>query len=100
MAERITIMSGKPYAEWIKRDGNAQRLYKAYRDKWPDGDAQCVAIGDEFYVRYGGGMRRVYDSDDFDDEDEWCAECGTPIDTDSSEYYCCGVYECDAVLWA
>ena len=100
MAERITIMGNEPYAEWIERDGNAQRLYKAYRDKWPDGDAQCVAIGDEFYVRFndGGGMRRAYDVSDFDDEDEWCAQCGTPIDPDSGEYYCCDVYGCDAVL--
>lgn len=36
MAERIAIMGGEPYAEWIKRDGNPQRLYKAYRDMWPD----------------------------------------------------------------
>ena len=100
MAERITIMGNEPYAEWIERDGNAQRLYKAYRYKWPDGDAQCVAIGDEFYVRFnnGGGMRRVYNVDDFDDEDEWCAQCGTPIDTDGGEYYCCDVFGCDAVL--
>lgn len=54
-------MSNETYAEWIECDGNAQRLYKAYRDKWPDGDAQCVAIGDEFYVRFNGGdgMRRA-----------------------------------------
>jgi hypothetical protein len=83
MANGITIMGGEPYAEWIERDGNAQRLFKAYRDKWPDGDTQCVAIGDEFYVRFvnGDGMRRVYNVGDFDDEDEWCAQCGTPIDT-------------------
>jgi hypothetical protein len=100
MAERITIMGNEPYAEWIERDDQTQRLYKAYRDKWPDGDTQCVAIGDEFYVRFGngGGMRRVYNVGDFDDEGEWCAQCGTPIDPDSSEYYCCDVYECDAVL--
>lgn len=100
MAERIAIMGNEPYAEWIERDGNAQRLYKAYRDKWPDGDAQCVAFGDEFYVRFsnGDGMRRVHNVDDFDDEGEWCAQCGTPIDSNSSEYYCCDVFGCDAVL--
>lgn len=100
MAERITIMDGEPYVEWIERDGNAQRLYKAYRDKWPDGDAQCVAISDEFYVRFGNGdgMRRVYNVGDFNDEDEWCAQCGTPVDTDGGEYYCCDVFGCDAVL--
>lgn len=100
MAERITIMGNEPYAEWIERDGNAQRLYKAYRAKWPDGDAQCVAIGDEFYVRFrdGEGMRRVYNVGDFDDEDEWCAQCGTPIDPDGGGYHPCDVYECDAVL--
>lgn len=92
-------MGNEPYAEWIKRDDQAQRLYKAYRDKWPDGDAQCVAIGGEFYVRFDNGeMRHVRNLADFDDEDEWCAQCGTPIDSDSSEYYSCDVYECDAVL--
>lgn len=28
MAERIAIMGGEPYTEWIERDGNAQRLSK------------------------------------------------------------------------
>ena len=87
MADRIAIMGGEPYEEWIKRDDKAQRLFKAYRDKWPDSDAQCVAIGREFYVRFnnGDGMRRVYNVDDFDNEDEWCAQCGTPIDPDGGE---------------
>lgn len=100
MADRIAIMGGEPYAAWIERDGNAQQLFKAYRDRWPDGDAQCVAIGEEFYVRFNDGdeMRRVYSAADFDDEDEWCAQCGTPIDPDGSEYYRCDVYGCDAVL--
>ncbi len=59
-----------------------------------------MAIGDEFYVRFvnGDGMRRVYSVGDFDDEGEWCAQCGTPIDPDSGEYYSCDVYDCDAVL--
>lgn len=100
MAERIAIMGGEPYAEWIGRDGQAQRLFKAYRDKWPDGDAQCVAFGSEFYVRFhdGDGMRRVYSVGYFNDEDEWCAQCGTPIDPDNGEYYRCDVFGCDAVL--
>lgn len=98
MAERIAIMGGEPYAEWIERDGTAQRLYKAYRDEWPDGGTQCVAIGNEFYVRFNDGMRRVYSVDDFSNEDEWCAQCGTPIDPDSGEYYSCDVFGCDAVL--
>lgn len=100
MAERIAIMGGEPYADWIECDGNAQRLYKAYRDKWPDGDTQCVAIGGEFYVRFynGDGMRRVHNVGDLSDEGEWCAQCGTPIDPDGGEYYCRDVYDCDAVL--
>lgn len=74
--------------------------FKAYCDKWPDGDAQCVAIGRELYVRFnnGDGMRRVYNADDFNNEDEWCAQCGAPIDPDGGEYYSCDVYDCDAVL--
>ena len=100
MAEGITIIGDEPYAEWIGRDGTAQRLFKAYRDKWPDGDAQCVAFGSEFYVRFdnGEGMRRVCSATDFEDEDEWCAQCGTPIDTDRGECYCCDVSGCGAVL--
>lgn len=99
MAERIAIMGGEPYAEWIEWDGTAQRLFKTYCDKWPDGTAQCVAIGDDFYVRsFGGEMRRVDSATELDYEDEWCAQCGTPIDTDSDEYYSCDVFNCDAVL--
>lgn len=100
MADHIAIMGNEPYEEWIKRDGTAQRLFKAYRDKWPNGDAQCVAISREFYVRFnnGDGMRHVYNVDDFNNEDEWCAQCGTPIDPDGGEYYCCDVFGCDAVL--
>lgn len=100
MANGIAIMGDEPYTEWIERDDKAQRLYKAYRDKWPDGDAQCVAIGRELYVRFGDGdgMRRVYNVGDFDDEGEWCAQCGTPIDPDGGEYYRCDIFGCDAVL--
>lgn len=100
MADLIAIMGNEPYEEWIKRDDKAQRLYKAYCDKWPEGDTQCVVIGSEFYVRFnnGDGMRRVYSAADFDDEDEWCAQCGTPIDPDVGEYYSCDAYGCDAVL--
>lgn len=83
MAERIAIIGNEPYMEWIERDG----------------DARCVAIGGEFYVRFdnGDGMRRVYNAADFDDEDEWCAQYGTPIDPDGGEYYSCDVFGCDAV---
>lgn len=31
MAGRIAIIGGEPYAEWIERDDQAQRLFKAYR---------------------------------------------------------------------
>lgn len=40
----ITIMGGEHADEWIKRNGPAQRLYKAYRDRWPNRTAECVAI--------------------------------------------------------
>lgn len=99
MADRIAIMGGEPYADWIERDGSPQRLFKAYCDKWPDGTTECVAIGNEFYVlQDGDGMRRVYNVGDFDNEGEWCSQCGTPIDPDGSECYSCDAYGCDAVL--
>lgn len=100
MAERIAIIGGEPYADWIKRDGNAQHIFKAYCNRWPDATTKCVVIGGEFYVRFnnGDGMRRVYNVGDFDNEDEWCSQCGTPIDPNGGEYYCCDVYDCDAVL--
>jgi hypothetical protein len=100
MADRIAIMGGEPFADWIENDGKAQRLFKAYRAQWPDGTAQCVAVGDEFYVRFadGDGMRRVSDVRDLEDEDHWCARCGTPIDPDSDECYSCDAYDCYAVL--
>lgn len=100
MAERIAIMGGEQYAEWIERDGRAQRLFKAYRAQWPESDALCVAIGSELYVSFSDGdeMRRVNNVGDFDNEDEWCAQCGTPIDPGGGEYYCCDVFDCDAVL--
>lgn len=99
MADRIAILGGEPYAEWIKRNGTAQRLFKAYCDKWPDGTAKCVAIGSDFYVRFNNGeMRCVDTASEFDYESEWCAQCGTPIDTGGSDYYSCDDYSCDAVL--
>ena len=99
MAERIAIMGGEPYAEWIEWDGTAQRMFKAYRDKWPDGTAQCVAIGDEFYVRsQNGNMRYVDSAADFGDESEWCSYCGTPIEPDDCDCYRCDVFYCNAVL--
>lgn len=55
MADRIAIIGGEPYAEWIGRDETARRPYGAYRDKRPDGDARCVAIGSGFYVRRNDG---------------------------------------------
>lgn len=97
MADRIAILGGEPYAEWVERDGTAQRLYKTYCNKWPEGTAKCAAIGDEFYVRLqDGGMRFVDCEADFDSEDEWCAQCGAPV-YDSDCYYC-DVSDCDAVL--
>jgi hypothetical protein len=100
MAERIAIIGGEQYAEWIERDDKAQRLFKAYRDRWPEGDARCVAIGSELYVRFNNGdeMRRVYNVGDFDDKEEWCAQCGTPIDPDGGDCYFCDAFNCDAVL--
>lgn len=99
MADRIAILGGEPYAEWIKSSGPAQRLFKAYRSKWPDGTAKCAAIGSDFYVRFQNGeMRHVDSAADFDDEPEWCAQCGTPIDSAGSDRHSCDDHYCDAVL--
>ena len=98
MAERIAILGGEPYTEWIDRNGTPQYLFKTYCNRWPDGTAECVAIGDEFYIRtQDGEMRRVYDDTDFENEEAWCAQCGTPLDP-SSTYYDCEAYGCDAIL--
>lgn len=99
MAERIAILGGEPYEEWIKRDGKAQRMFKAYTAKWPDGTASCFVADDDFYVRLNGGRMRYVDCvGDFDDEAAWCAQCGVPVDIDDGDYYCCDVDGCDAVL--
>lgn len=45
MAERIAILGGEPYAEWIERDGTAQRMFKAYCDKWLEGDPVLLRQG-------------------------------------------------------
>lgn len=98
MADRIAILGGKPYTEWIECSGTPQYLYRTYCNRWPEGTAECAAIGDEFYVRaQGGEMHRVYDGTDFEDETAWCAQCGTPLDS-SSTYYDCETYGCDAIL--
>lgn len=98
MADRIAILGGEPYAEWIDRSGTPQYLFKAYCNRWPEGTAECAAIGDEFYIRaQDGEMHRVYDDTDFEDETAWCAQCGTPL-APSSTYYDCEVYGCDAIL--
>lgn len=98
MADRIAILGGEPYAEWIGHSGTPQYLFMTHCNRWPDGTAECVAIGDEFYTRtQNGEMRRVYDDTDFEDETAWCAQCGTPLDS-SSVYYDCDTYGCDAIL--
>lgn len=98
MADRIAILGGEPYAEWINRSGTPQYLFKAYCNRWPEGTAECVAIGDEFYIRnQDGEICRVYDDTDFEDETAWCAQCGTPL-APSSTYYDCETYNCDAIL--
>lgn len=98
MADRIAIIGGQPYKEWIKHDGQAQRLYTAYLRKWPHGTTPCATVNNELYIRADNGMRRVHSQDQFDMEGEWCAQCGTPIDLDHGEYYTCDAYDCWAAL--
>ena len=98
MAERIAILGGESYSKWIDRNGTPQYLFKTYCNRWPEGTAECVAIGDEFYIRTNDGeMRRVYDDTDFEDKTAWCAQCGTPLNP-SSMRYDCDAYGCDAIL--
>lgn len=95
--ERIALMGGEPYEVWAGRDGTAQRLYKAYRARWPHSRTICAAVGSELYVRYqDGGMRQVAGESDFDHEREWCAQCGTPVDPDDG--YACESVDCRRVL--
>jgi hypothetical protein len=96
MAERIAILGGEPYSKWVERDDTPQLLFRTYCRMWPEGTAECVAIGDEFYIRTNDGeMRHVCDDTDFEDETAWCAQCGTPLD---STYYDCNACGCDAIL--
>lgn len=98
MAERIAILGGEPYSKWIDHNGTPQYLYKTYCNKWPEGTAECVAIGDEFYIHTNDSeMRRVYDDTDFENKTAWCAQCGTPLNP-SSTWYDCDAYGCDAIL--
>lgn len=95
MAERIAIMGGGPYAERIERDGDAQRPFKAYRAKRPDGATRRAAVGGGPYARFGNGdgMRRVRNAAGFEDEDAWRARCGTPINRDDGDHH--GVWMSD-----
>lgn len=94
MADRMAIPGGEPYDKWIERGGTAQYLFEAYLNKWPEGTAACLVVGDDFYVRFHDGKMRYVDYvGDFDNEAGWCAQCGVPVDIDSRE-----CYRCDAVL--
>lgn len=44
MADRIAILL-EPFAEWFEQDGKTQRPFKTYRNRWPEGDTRCVAMG-------------------------------------------------------
>lgn len=90
MANRIAIMGGEPYAEWIERGNVSSRRIatndpKATRNAW-----RRVLRA----PRRGRHAPRLQ----FNNEDEWCAQCGTPIDPDSGDHYSCDVFDCDAVL--
>lgn len=99
MADRIAITGDEPFEEWIKRNDTPQRLYRTYHTKWPDNTTRCAAIGNEFYIRlHNGGMRLVKYASEFDDKDEWCAQCGTPIDPDDNDRHHCDAFGCDAQL--
>ena len=95
----LAILGGEPFDRWIRRDGTAQRIYAAFRAKWPANTVECAVIRGEFYVRQDGElMRRVYTPDDFDVEGDWCAQCGRPVDSDGQAFYCCDADGCRNVL--
>ena len=95
----VAIMGGEPYDRWIRRDGTAQRVYREYLKRWPGNTVECAVVRGEFYVRLDGElMRRVNVPADFDVEDEWCAQCGRPVDPDGFDHYGCDAPDCRRVL--
>lgn len=47
----LAIMDGVPFDEWIAIDGNAQRIYKAFRERFHS-DVECMVAHDgSFFVR-------------------------------------------------
>lgn len=97
--ERIALVGGEPFDVWAGRGGVAQSLYRAYRARWPHSCTFCAAVGSDLYVRGDDGvMRRVCSEADFDVPDEWCAQCGVPVDPDGGDCYGCDALDCRNVL--
>lgn len=77
----LAIMDGVPFDEWIAIDGNAQRIYKAFRERFHS-DVECMVAHDgSFFVRDNNdGFHEVNGASDFDDYEAWCAH-GLTADT-------------------
>lgn len=85
----LAIMDGTPFDEWIAIDGNAQRIYKAFRERFHS-DVECMVAHDgSFFVRDNNdGFHEVNGASDFDDYEAWCARCGVYLANEENWCYC------------
>lgn len=85
----LAIMDGVPFDEWIAIDGNAQRIYKAFRERFHS-DVECMVAHDgSFFVRDNNdGFHEVNGASDFDDYEAWCARCGVYLANEENWCYC------------
>lgn len=85
----LAIMDGMPFDEWIAINGNAQRVYKTFRERYHS-DVECMVVHDgSFFVRDNNdGFHEVSGADDFNDYEAWCARCGVYLANEENWCYC------------
>lgn len=85
----LAIMDGMPFDQWIAIDGDAQRIYKTFRERFHS-DVECMVAHDgSFFVRDNNdGFHEVNGASDFDDYKAWCARCGVYLADEENWCYC------------
>lgn len=85
----LAIMDDMPFDEWIAIDGNAQRIYRTFRERYHS-DVECMVAHDgSFFVRDNDdGLHEVNGASDFDDYETWCARCGVYLANEENWCYC------------